>query len=579
MAIRLFGFQLSRDKNSSVTKTEEYPSFAPPTFEDGASIIQSSGYMAATTDFDVTYKNEVQLITRYRTMSLQPEIEGAIDDIVNEAVVHDETGKSVDLVLDNSSLSASVKNKILEEFKTVLKLLNFSNRGHQIFRRWYIDGRLYYHIIVDPERSKEGIKELRYIDPRKIRKIREILRKNENGIEVIDKITEYFVYNDRGLMSGTTANLGIKIAPDSIAYVTSGLMDPSDKVVLSYLHKAIRPLNLLRATEDAVAIYRVVRAPERRVFYIDVGSLATKSAEKYIKDQMMKYRNKIVYDSTTGEIKDDRKFNSMIEDIWLARREGSKGKEIETLQGAQNIGDLQDVSLYQKNLYKALGVPFSRTESSQGFTLGRASEITRDELKFSKFVDRLRGQFSVLFDDLLAIQLSLKGICTKEEWLEIREEVYYDFLKDNNFTELKEIDLLRERVSLLATVENYVGTYYSQKWVKRNVLKMTDEEIEEMKKEMLEEQEAEVERQRSMDLDGEGKPLPPGETYDSTNMETPPEGSTDKEFDKKILSGLKLREDVNEIKNMPLNMKAEQRQLMKRIVKEMEDERIRSEYH
>jgi hypothetical protein len=375
--------------------------------------------------------------------------------------------------------------------------------GHDIFRRWYIDGRMFYHIVIDEKSPNKGIQELRYIDPRRIRKIREIQKVKEpgSGIEVIKRINEYYLYNERGII-GAHSNLGTKIAVDSIVNVNSGLMDAKRSMVLSYLHKAIKPLNQLRMVEDAVVIYRLSRAPERRVFYVDVGNMPTVKAEQYLRDIMVKYRNKLVYDSNTGEIKDDRKHLSMLEDFWLPRREGSRGTEITTLQGGQNLGELEDVKYFEKKLYKALGVPISRLEQQQGFSLGRTTEVTRDELKFNKFVQRLRSKFSTLFDDLLRVQLVLKKVCSEDEWNEFKEEIWYDFKKDNNFTELKEAELLQNRLSMLQLIDPYVGRYYSTEWVRKKVLMMDDEEIEEVM------QQIENEKAADVPTDDQGNPLP-----------------------------------------------------------------------
>jgi hypothetical protein len=422
---------------------------------------------------------------------MQPELESAIDEIVNEAIANDDSGKGVDLNTDDLKQPDAIKKKITDEFEYILKLLNFSNMGHDLFRRWYIDGRLFYHIIVDESSPAKGIQEVRYVDPRRIRKIREIQKTKDpkTGMEIIKRQNEYYLYNERGVI-GAHSNMGSKIATDSIVNVNSGLMDGKRAMVLSYLHKAIKPLNQVRMVEDAVVIYRLSRAPERRVFYVDVGNMPTIKAEQYLKDVMTKYRNKLVYDSSTGEIKDDRKHLSMLEDFWLARREGSKGTEITTLPGGANLGELEDVKYFEKKLYKALSVPVSRLEPQQGFSLGRSSEIGRDELKFAKYISRLRNKFSILFDDLLRVQLVLKKVCTEEEWNDFKEDIWYDFKKDNNFDELKEAELLTNRLTLLQFVDPYVGRYYSKEWVRKNVLQMDEEEIAEIDEQIANEQEA-----------------------------------------------------------------------------------------
>jgi hypothetical protein len=390
--------------------------------------------------------------------------------------------------MDELKVPPAIKKRIEDEFNFILKLLNFNNMGHDIFRRYYVDGRMFYHIVIDETMPDAGIQELKYIDPRRIRKIREIqkMRDPQTGIELIRRQIEYYLYNEKGMI-GSGTNLGAKIAPDSIVNVNSGLMDPKQTMVLSYLHKAIKPFNNLRMVEDATVIYRLSRAPERRVFYIDVGNMPTVKAEQYVRDIMVKYRNKLVYDSNTGEIKDDRKHLSMLEDFWLPRREGSKGTEISTLEGARNLGELEDVKYFQSKLYRSLNVPIGRMEPSQGFSLGRSTEITRDELKFTKFIQRLRNKFSILFDDLLRVQLVSKKVCTEEEWKEFKEDIWYDFKKDNNFDELKEAELLNMRLDTLTKVDPFVGKYYSQLWVRKNILMQSDEDIEEINAEMEQE--------------------------------------------------------------------------------------------
>jgi hypothetical protein len=485
--MQLFGFEIGRAKQKQQDETNK--TFSLPQNDDGAVTIQSGSYYGTYVDLDGVVRNEIELITRYREMSMQPELETAIDEIVNEAIVNDDSGKSVEVNLDDLKQPEPIKKKIIEEFDNVLRLLNFGNMGHDIFRRWYIDGRMFYHVVVDESSIAKGIQEVRYIDPRRIRKIREIQKgKDPNtGMELIKKQNEYYLYNERGVI-GAHSNMGSKIAVDSIVNVNSGLMDGKRSMVLSYLHKAIKPLNQVRMVEDATVIYRLSRAPERRVFYVDVGNMPTIKAEQYLKDIMTKYRNKLVYDSSTGEIKDDRKHLSMLEDFWLPRREGSRGTEITTLPGGANLGELEDVKYFEKKLYKSLGVPMSRLEAQQGFSLGRSTEVTRDELKFSKFVGRLRNKFSTLFDDLLRVQLILKKVCTEEEWNNFKEDIWYDFKKDNNFTELKEAELMTNRITLLQFVDPYVGRYYSKEWVRKNVLQQSDEDIMEIDEQISKEQ-------------------------------------------------------------------------------------------
>jgi len=489
----LFGFTISRQEEEENKATQQ--SFSPPPSDDGALTITSAAYYGTYVDLDGTAKNEVELISRYREMAMQPEIESAIDDIVNEAICQDDDGKIIQIVLDDLDVPDKIKKVIKTEFHTILRLLNYTNMAQDIFRRYYIDGKLYYHIIVDKENPTTGIKELRYVDPRKMRKIREIKKQKDErtGVEVMNVVNEYYIYNDK-VTTGTSTNygpVGTRITTDSVISVVSGLMDSRRAVVLSYLHKAIKPLNQLRMIEDATVIYRISRAPERRIFYIDVGNLPKLKAEQYLRDIMVKYKNKLVYDANTGEVRDDRKFLSMMEDFWLPRREGGKGTEITTLPGGQNLGELEDVKYFEKKLYKSLNVPVSRLDPNQsGFSLGRVGEITRDELKFAKFVARMRNKFSDLFHQALRVQLVLKGVCTNEEWDQFKEHVHYSFIKDNNFSELKDAELMTQRLQLLSSVDPYTGRYFSQAWIQRNVLRLNDDEIKIMQDEIEEEKEA-----------------------------------------------------------------------------------------
>jgi Bacteriophage T4-like portal protein (Gp20) len=486
----LFGFTISRDKQELEGAVQQ--SFSPPSNDDGALTITSAAYYGTYVDLDGTAKNEVELISRYREMAMQPEIESAIDDIVNEAIVQDDTGKIIEIVLDELQQPEKIKKAIKTEFNQILRMLNYKNMAQDIFRRYYIDGRMYYHIIIDRENPTQGIKELRYIDPRKLRKVREMKKQKDprTGADVMTVVNEYYIYNDK-VSTGAAQNfgpIGVRITTDSIISVVSGLMDSRRAVVLSYLHKAIKPLNQLRMIEDATVIYRISRAPERRIFYIDVGNLPKLKAEQYLRDIMVKYKNKLVYDANTGEVRDDRKFMSMMEDFWLPRREGGKGTEITTLPGGQNLGELEDVKYFQKKLYASLNVPVSRLNPEQnGFSLGRSSEITRDELKFSKFVDRQRNKFSDLFDQALRVQCVLKGICTAEEWDTFKEAIHFDYIKDNNFSELKEAELITNRLQVLQQVDPYTGRYFSDAWIQRNVLRMNDDEIKRMNKEIEQE--------------------------------------------------------------------------------------------
>ena len=496
MAVKLFGFTLGK-KDIVQVQPPEQASFALPTesMDDGAVTITQNAHYGTYVDLEGSVRNEIELVTRYREMANHPELEMAIDDIVNEAITHDVSGKTIDIVLDNLKQPESIKKKIIEEFDNIQKMLNFSNLADDLFKRWYIDGRIYYHVIVNEKDPKQGIQELRYIDPRKIRKVREIQkdRDSKTGAQIIKSIAEYYIYNDRGAATQSftaSTNQGLRIAPESIINVNSGLMDAKNTFVISYLHKAIKALNQLRMIEDAVVIYRLSRAPERRIFYIDVGNLPKGKAEQYMRSIMTQYRNKLVYDANTGEIRDERKHLSMLEDFWLPRREGGKGTEITTLPAGQNLGQMEDVQYFQKKLLQSLNVPISRLDPQQGagiMGIGKTTEVTRDEVKFSKFIARLRNKFSRIFDDALRVQLALKGICTTEEWDEFKEAIYYDFKKDNNFVEMREAELIRERVLTATQLDPFIGKYYSSKWVKKNVLRMTDEEIEEMEKEIEEE--------------------------------------------------------------------------------------------
>ena len=483
MAVNLFGFRIGRPEEEE-KQQEQIKSFAPPALEDGSMEIAPGGVYGTYVDLEGTAKTEGELVTRYREMSLQPECDSAIDDVVNEAIVSDEKENPVEINLDDLEYSESLKNKIREEFDEILQLLDFNNNCYDLFRKWYIDGRLYHHIMIDDKNPRAGIKELRYIDPRRIRKVRESKRtKDVKQNAMIHKgYNEYYLYNAKGL---TTSQQGLKISPDSICYVHSGLTDHRNKMVLSYLHKAIKPLNQLRMLEDATVIYRLARAPERRIFYIDVGNLPKMKAEQYLRDMMVKHKNKLVYDAQTGEVRDDRKFMTMLEDFWLPRRDGGRGTEITTLPGGQNLGEMEDVDYFRRKLYKSLNVPVTRMEAENQFNLGRASEITRDELKFSKFVKRLRLRFSHLFLNILEIQLALKGITTRKEFKEeMRNKIFFDFADDNHFAELKYSEMMRERITLLRDVDEYVGKYYSTEYVRKYVLRQSEDDIEEIDKQI-----------------------------------------------------------------------------------------------
>jgi hypothetical protein len=411
--------------------------------------------------------------------------DAAIEDIVNESIIAESDDQAVKIDLDKVKLSESIKNKIRAEFDEVLRLYDFDDKGHDIFRQWYIDGRSYYNVLLDPKNPKAGIQELRYVDPRKIRKIKNVEKKrNERGVDIVVKNEEYYLYNDKGISEATVQ--GVKLSVDSIVYCPSGLMDQNSGMMLSYLHKAIKPVNQLKMIEDAVVIYRISRAPERRVFYVDVGNLPKLKAEQYVNDIMNKFRNKIVYDATTGETRDDRRHLSMMEDFWMPRREGGKGTEITTLPGGQNLGDIEDIRYFQRKLYQALNVPMSRLESSTGFALGRSTEITRDEIKFNKFIQRLRKKFAALFNGALRVQLIAKNIITPDDWEMLEQSIQYDFQQDNNFAELKDNELMLQRLAALQQVEPYIGRFYSSTWIRKNILRQTDEEMDIMDKEMEE---------------------------------------------------------------------------------------------
>ena len=490
---KLFGFSL--EDNEPLSPGAVSP--IPPNNEDGVDHYMSSGFFGQYVDLEGVYRTEFELIKRYREMALHPEADSAIEDIVNEAIVSDSNDSPVEIELSNLNASDGIKNKIRKEFKYILDLLDFDKKAHEIYRNWYVDGRLYYHKIIDLKNPHEGIQELRYIDAMKMRYIRKQKKKKEDRLSQVQRlntansnpmdyefpeIEEYFMYNPKsvyptGNPQMTGASQGIKIAKDAITYCSSGLVDRNKGNTLSYLHKAIKSLNQLRMIEDSLVIYRLSRAPERRIFYIDVGNLPKVKAEQYLRDVMMRYRNKLVYNASTGEIRDDKKHMAMLEDFWLPRREGGRGTEISTLPGGQNLGEITDIEYFKKKLYRSLNVPPSRMDGEGGFNLGRSSEILRDELKFTKFVARLRKRFSYMFNDMLKTQLILKNICTPEDWEIMSEHIQYDFLYDNHFSELKEAELMNERLTLLQSAEPYVGKYYSQDYVRRKILRQTDMEI------------------------------------------------------------------------------------------------------
>ena len=519
----LFGWEVKK-KESDKAK-----SFVAPSDEEGTlDIAGGAGFFGQYLSYDKAARNDYDLVRKYRQTSENPECDQAIEDIINEAITADETDISVAVNLDWVPLSMSIKKKIDEEFKEVLTLLQWKKKGHDIFRRWYIDGRIFYHKLIDEKSPRKGISEVRYIDPKFIKKIREVEKERvQSGVEVIKSVKEWYIYNEAGVYPalpaiGGSANMqaqGLRISPDAIAYVPSGLYNPTTNQVYSLLQKAIKPTNQLRMIEDAVVIYRIARAPERRIFYIDVGNLPKPKAEAYMKDIMARYRNKVVYDSNTGEVMDDRNQMSMLEDFWLPRREGGRGTDVSTLSGGQNLGELEDIKYFQKKLYKSLNIPISRLESEGGFNMGKSTEITRDEIKFSKFIQRLRKKFSELFQDMLKTQLVLKGILKPEDWDHVKEYMVYDFKDDNHFQELKEIEILNERMTALQAINDYVGVYYSVEYVRRYVLRQSDTEIEEIDKQ--------IEQEKKDDIMGDDAGLQPGMAV-GTNIpepEMPPGGN------------------------------------------------------
>lgn len=484
--MQLFGFEIKR---ADQAEKEQLQAIVPATHEDGATEVSSNaagafgGTYGTYVDIEGRAKDEADLVTKYREMALQPECDFAIEDIINDAIIMDENAYPVELVLDEVELPNRVKKIVREEFDKLLYILDFGNKGYEIFRRWYVDGRLYYQVVIDEKNIRDGIKELRYVDPRKIKKVRKQNKRKDpkTGATLFLPADEFYYYNPKGMVS---QDKGIKIAKDSICHVTSGLIDPMNKLTLGHLHKAIKPLNQLRMLEDATVIYRLSRAPERRIFYIDVGNLPKAKAEQYLRDMMVKHKNKLVYDANTGEVRDDRRHMTMLEDFWLPRREGGRGTEITTLPGGQNLGELDDVMYFQKKLYKALNVPISRLEAEVNFNIGRSTEISRDELKFQKFINRIRNKFAVLFDNLLETQLVLRGVMSKAEWESVRNSLTYNFVNDNHFEELKEGEIMAERLRILGEVDPLVGKYFSLAWVRKNVLRMTEEDIDVMQREI-----------------------------------------------------------------------------------------------
>ena len=476
----LFGFSISRLKKQSDPKQ----SFTTAPADDGTQTIAAGGYFGQYLDMEGNSKTEADLIRRYREISLHPECDLAIEDIVNEAIVANENKEAVRVNVNHLPYGKDVRRKIEDEFKEVLRLMMFNTKGHDIFRRWYVDGRIFYQKVIDRKSTTKGITELKYLDPRKIKRIREVRKKRPEGVTgpnmltVVDEFVEYYLFNEKGVVNSTSG--GIKIAPDTIAYCPSGLIDQNKNMVLSYMQKAIKPVNQLRMIEDATVIYRIARAPERRIFKIDVGNLPKVKAEQYLRDVMARYRNKLVYDASTGEIRDDRNYMSMLEDFWLPSREGGRGTDISTLPGGQNLGEINDIEYFRSKLYRSLNVPVSRLESNSGFNMGRASEITRDELKFTKFVQRLRKKFTELFNDILRTQLILKGIINEEDWQSVRDSITYDFLQDGHFAELKHTEMMRERLALANEMRDYIGKFYSVEYVRKNILKQNEREMEDI---------------------------------------------------------------------------------------------------
>lgn len=494
-SIKLFGFEIKRAA-SEIEDPKKKPSIVPSRDDDGAGYVTAAGthygqYINIDGD---DAKDNYNMIMKYRGVAMHPEVDAAIEDIVNESISGSELEQPIDINMDNLDQSDKIKKTIKEEFDNIVSMMDFKDLGHDIFRRWYVDGRLYHHLVVNESNLKAGIQEIRPIDSAKMRKVKQVKKKKdpETGVQLIEKVDEYYIYQEK---PGSQHNAGVKLTIDSVSYCTSGLLDENRKRVVSYLHKALKPINQLRMMEDSLVIYRLARAPERRMFYIDVGNMPRGKAEQYMKDIMARYRNKLVYDAKTGEIRDDRKHQSMIEDFWLPRREGGRGTEISTLPGGANLGEIDDIVYFQKRMYRSLNVPINRLEQEAQFTLGRSTEISRDELKFQKFIDRLRRRFAHLFYDILRKQLILKGIITQEDWDTMKNDIVVDYVRDNHFTELKDAELLREKLQTLDSISNYVGEYFSKEWIQKNVLHFTDEDIEQINKEITGETEEEPEEQ------------------------------------------------------------------------------------
>jgi len=494
MDFNFFGWNLKRTKKENDQKTAE--SFVLPNNDDGAVTVEGvAGAYGAYIDFDATVKNEFELVTRYRELALLPEVDFAIDDIVNEMIVIDGENEAVQINLSNLKTSATVKKAIEKEFQNILSLLDWNNQAYEIVKKWYVDGRLFHHIIIDEKNTSKGILELRYIDPRQIKKIREVEKEVDQvtGAELMKVKDEYYAYNSRGVSYNSSTAYssismvgGLKIKPDCVSYTHSGIVDKYSASVLSNLHKAIKPINQLKMMEDAMVIYRIARAPERRIFYVDVGNLPKSKADDYLRSVMQRYRNRLQYNIETGEMKDDRRFMSMLEDYWLPRREGSQGTSIETLPGGENLGEMADVEYFQKAVYRALNVPISRLDSANGFQLGKAAEISRDEIKFSKFITRMRLRFTIMFDDLLKTQLVLKKVINSDEWDDIKNSIRYKFNTDNHFAELKEAEIMKSRLELLQSVDSFSGKYFSSQWIKQHILRQSSDEQDEIESQIKE---------------------------------------------------------------------------------------------
>ena len=521
----LFGFEIKRK-----VEPLDIPSFTPKAADDGAMVVAEGGVYGTFVDLDGAVRTEAELVNKYREIAMHPEVEMAIDDIVNEAIVADPKKEIVSINLDDLEQPEKIKKMIIEEFDNIVDLLEFNQHAYEIFKKWYVDGRLLYHAMIDEKNPKEGIKELRYIDPRKIRKVRTVKKRKvskDSNITVPQTGEEFYIYNEKGFSktAGVPNNVapfqdtgaqGLKIAVDSIVNVSSGLVNVNGDLVIGYLQKAIKPLNMLKAMEDSLVIYRISRAPERRIFYIDVGNLPKPKAEQYLRDVMTRFKNKVVYDQATGEIRDDRKHMTMLEDFWLPRREGGKGTEITTLPGGQNLGQMDDVTYFQNKLYKSLNVPIGRMDPSAQYSFGRATEITRDEVKFAKFVTRLRMRFSDLFTKILEKQLILKGVITSEDWAEFKTNFKFEFAEDNHFAELRNTEILRDRVSMLRDVDDYAGKYYSHEWIRRNVLYQTEEDMKEIDEQIA--QEVDNPQYNQPEIGPDGQPIP------GTGMQPPPGG-------------------------------------------------------